>query len=170
MSEHLRAWKKQSRCVKITDSKAGGRMKARRLTLSVIRLLRIEGCPIPAVNTGCISWRSDSHWLWSRITWLQIAAHQITQDYQLIDVNSLLVISRKNNFWGYWWRNGFHVGIICLKPTEITIQVSPLGQGCYHLSSLHVRWYFSTFGAISVQIEQHYMEIMDIMDVYTCFL
>ena len=50
ISGHLRAWKKRSRCVKIANSKAGGRMKAWRLALSVIRLLRIEGCPIPAVN------------------------------------------------------------------------------------------------------------------------
>ena len=28
MSEHLRAWMKRSRCVKIANSKAGGRVKA----------------------------------------------------------------------------------------------------------------------------------------------
>ncbi len=41
---HLRAWKKQSRCVKITNRKAGSRMNARRLALSVIQLPRMAVC------------------------------------------------------------------------------------------------------------------------------
>ena len=44
ISGHLRAWKKQSRYVKITNSKAGGRMKARRLPLSVSQLPRMAVC------------------------------------------------------------------------------------------------------------------------------
>jgi hypothetical protein len=51
----LRAWKKQSRYVKITNSKADDRMKARRLPLSVIQLPRIVACPIPAVNIARVS-------------------------------------------------------------------------------------------------------------------
>ena len=50
ISGHLRAWMKQCKCVKIDNSKAGGRMKAWRLDLSAIRFSRIEGCPIRAVN------------------------------------------------------------------------------------------------------------------------
>ena len=55
ISGHLRAWKKQARCVKIDNSKAGGRMKAWRLALSAIRLLRIAVCLVQAVNIVKIS-------------------------------------------------------------------------------------------------------------------
>jgi hypothetical protein len=55
ISGHLRAWMKQSRCVKIANSKAGGRMKALRLALSVIRLFGIAACRVQAANSAKVS-------------------------------------------------------------------------------------------------------------------
>ena len=55
ISGYFRAWMKQSRSVKFTNSKAGGRMKAWRLVLSAIRLLRMAVCPVQAVNIAGVS-------------------------------------------------------------------------------------------------------------------
>jgi len=48
----LRAWKKQARYFKITNSKAIGWMKEWRLTLSVIQLPRIAARPVQGVNSA----------------------------------------------------------------------------------------------------------------------
>jgi len=55
MSEHLKVWKKQARCVKTASSKAGGRMKARRLALSANRYLRMAACPVQAGISARVS-------------------------------------------------------------------------------------------------------------------